>query len=225
MRDTVAESSETTSSKRKWLVLICVNLVLGCVLWLFYFTEYSLVGTIPNILLPPAVLLLGVLTLRAGRKAPSKTASHIRKLSSLPAITGGCLHILSALLWLALAFPLGLIFTLAEIKSEKLIQQAVSPDGTRVAQVYFRGVGPYSPGNGRIFVRVRHRLFPLAEREVYFLPVSRADENTKEYLAWKDNDTLYLREKGHEVRLGLLKSTIHQSSQAVPHPKGGSPHL
>ncbi len=135
------------------------------------------------------------------------------------------MHILSALLWVALAFPLGIIFTLAEIKSEKLIQRAVSPDGTRMAEVSFRGGGPYSAGNGRILVRVRHRFFPLVEREVYFLPVSRAEENTRDYLAWKDDYTLYLREKGHEVRLGLLKSTVHQSSQAVPHPEDGSPHL
>jgi hypothetical protein len=101
-------------------------------------------------------------------------------------------------------FTLGALFTIDEISHEKLIQQATSPDGSRVAQVYFRGVGAYASGNGRIYVRVKHRLLPFVERDVYHLHGSHADENTVEYLSWRDSDTLYISETDEALRVGVI---------------------
>ena len=88
-------------------------------------------------------------------------------------------------------FTLGAFFAASEIAGETEIQRAISSDGTRIAYVYFRGVGAYSGGNGRIFVRVRHQILPLLERDVFYLPRSYADENSTNYLEWRDNNTLY----------------------------------
>ena len=97
------------------------------------------------------------------------------------------------------------MFTVSEITDETLIQQAVSPDGARVASVYFRPVGAYSGGSGRIFVRVSPRLMPFIERDIYYVRVSSADENTTNYLKWVDDHTVYISERKQIVEVGWLQ--------------------
>lgn len=63
-------------------------------------------------------------------------------------------------------FTLGGLFAFDELAGEKQIQQIESPDGRLTADVYFRGVGAYSGGNGRVDVRIRDRFVPFLERDV-----------------------------------------------------------
>lgn len=80
---------------------------------------------------------------------------------------------------------------LNDIKGFKQVQSLVSPDHTRVAIVYEVYESTVTTHSYTMTIRVRHRLLPFVERAVYR---SRAwlDQGAREYVRWKDNDTLQL---------------------------------
>jgi hypothetical protein len=209
-----ARSAELALSRRAalaaggWRVILGINLVLGILLLFFSFTDYSLAGTIPDIVFPPVVFVTGCVALVAACRATTKRWRTWAKLSALLSITGGALYVIMTCLLFAFSI-LGAMFAMSEIADEQRIQAAVSPDGSRVAEVYFRGVGAYSGGNGRISVRVKHRLFPFVERDIYFLAQTiEANHDTRDYLSWQDNDTLYIPETKETVKVGLVKAQV-----------------
>ena len=214
MSEVIATSNQELPS-RKWKVVIGVNLALGLILWFGYFTDYSLAGTWPDLLSPPIVGLVGFFSWRSAKNVPSEAMRRLHKLSSLPSIIGACLPVLLTVIMVIPPFTLGFLFALSEMGGETRIQRAISPDGSRIAEVYFRPVGAYSGGNGRIQVRVRHRWFPLVERDVYYLGRSYADEDTNDYLYWVDSGTLYISEKEQQVELGRIAFAI-PSFLAIP---------
>jgi hypothetical protein len=167
-----------------------------------------LAGTLPDILFPPFVGMVGLLSLRAATtkwSGLSRVKKMVRGLVYIPSLFGGCLSVLVVILMITPPFfTLGFIFMMSERQNEVLIQQAVSPDGLRVAEVYFRPVGAYGSGNGRVLVRVKYPLFPVVERDVYFLNASYVDKNTPRYLSWTDNDMLYITETQEALQVGSV---------------------
>ena len=192
-----------------WNWLIFVNLILGLFLWFLYFTDYSLIGTIPDILFPPLVAIIAVVSL-ALINIHGRFQKFFVMLAHLPSIIGGGLYILIAFIMLIPPFTLGTMFMVSEITEEVQIQQAVSPNGTRVANVYFRGVGAYSGGNGRIYIRVRYPNIPFLERDVFYLGRSLASEETINYVEWIDDDTLHISEVDYEVAVGAIGGEVPQ---------------
>ncbi len=190
-------------------VLVTVNLILGLFLWFLFSTDYSLVGTIPDILFPPIVGMIAVVSL-AVSKTSGKRKRLLVTLLHLPSIIGGGLYILTVLLMLVPPFTLGAFFAISEIMGETEIQRAVSPDGARTAYVYFRGVGAYSGGNGRIFVRVKRRMLPFLERDIFYLPRSYASEDSANYVEWRNNNVLYISETKQEISVGIIETEIPQ---------------
>jgi hypothetical protein len=195
---------EIVPRQHRWHILRALNLSVGVLLWFFYSTDYSWAGTIPDIVFPPLVAVMSSVSLLIATKAPSRCQRRATRLACLPSLIGGWSYVLVAVLLVMPPFTMGAFFMIDEISHEKLIQEAVSPDGSLVAQVYFRGVGAYASGNGRIYVRVKHRLLPAVEKDVYHLHGSHADENTPDYLSWIDNGTLYIPESQEEVPVGPI---------------------
>jgi hypothetical protein len=200
------------SSKFKWKVIVLVNLILGAAWWFFDSTDFSLPESIPDEVFPALVGLAGLVSLVALRKASGKTRM-VGRLLCLPSIIGGALYFLNARLLLMPPFTLGAMFNRSEIANETRIQEAISPDGLKVADVYFRPVGAYGGGNGRIFVRLKYRFFPVVEREVFYLRASMADPNTRNYLQWAGNDSLYISELKQQVP--LPKVSLHVPGQII----------
>jgi hypothetical protein len=87
-------------------------------------------------------------------------------------------------------FTLAFFFTADEVIHEQHIQSEVSPDGTEVAEVYFRGVGAYSGGMGRMYVYVHPVWFPLVQSKEYANIRSDYGEGTSNYVHWRGNNTL-----------------------------------
>jgi hypothetical protein len=199
-----ATVSQIAPRQQRWRILLAMNLGAGVLLWFFYSTDFSWTGTIPDIAFPPLVAVMSLVSLLISKKAPSRRLRRATRLACLPSLIGGWLYILVAVLLIMPPFTLGALFMIDEISHEKLIQEAVSPDGSLVAQVYFRGVGAYASGNGRIYVRVKHRLLPVVEKDVFTLHGSHADENTADYLSWADGDTLYIPETQENVAVGTI---------------------
>lgn len=200
----------------RWKIVVSINAVLGVILWFGYLTDYSWPGTLLDILFPPVVGVIGLFSLVfVTASVSSKARRRFAGLACLPSLFGGCLSVLSVILMLIPPFTLGFMFMVTEMGDEVLIQQAVSPDGMRIVEVYFAPVGAYGAGNGRISVRVRCRLFPVVERDVFSLDASYADENTSNYLSWADNDTLVVPEVQEELRLGRVGLEL-SSTIAVP---------
>lgn len=181
--------------------VVGVSLILGFVLWFGYFTDYSLAGTIPDLLFPP---LVGFIAIKAIGHTPSRLLKHLLGLH----VFAGFIPFFVILIALTPPFLLGTLFTASEIAEETRIQREISPDGLRIADVYFRPVGPYASGNGRVYIRVKYRLFPLVERDVFAHSGSHADEDTTEYVSWKDSDTLYVRETFQDIKLGFVEGRI-----------------
>jgi hypothetical protein len=189
--------------------LVVINIILGLFLWFLFFTDYSLAGTIPDILYPPVVGIIALVSLGINI-IRNKSQRLLILLSQLPSIVGGGLYILIAFVMLIPPFTLGAFFAFSEITGETQIQRVTSPDGTRSAYVYFRGVGAYSGGNGRIYVRVRHHILPFLERDIFYLSKSFANEDSTNYLEWRDNSTIYIPEIKREVSVGSIRAEIPQ---------------
>lgn len=187
-----------------WKLVLGINLLLGITLWFGFFTDVSLRGTIPDILFPPLVAIIAMKTLEI---IPLERKS-ISKLGLSPSFIGGCLFLLMGCFMLIPPFTLGFLFGVSEITSEVRIQRIASPDNIHLAVVYFRPVGAYSGGSGRISVRVTNRFLPFVERDIYYMRVSHANENTQDYLTWKDNNTLYISENNQEVSIGTIQPSL-----------------
>ncbi len=201
------------ASNLKWLVAI--NLGLGALLWFTYLTDYSLAGTLPDLLLPPIAALVAFVSFGVIKKHNWTSHRRLVKLTLLPSILGGSLYVFVVILIFLPPYTLDAFFTISEIASETRVQQAISPGGARVASVYFRGVGAYSGGNGRIFVRVAYRALPVLERDIYYLRVSYAGRDTTDCVRWIDNDTLYLSETEEKISVGVIQAEI-PSVIAIP---------
>jgi hypothetical protein len=200
-----APRAKSSVTWRWWIIVI---LSLGVLLWFLSFTNYSLVGSWPDVIFPVAVGVTAFISLAValprteGRERALVGAAH------LPALLGGGLFVLSTLLMFVPPFTLGGLFAFDELAGEKQIQQIESPDGRLTADVYFRGVGAYSGGNGRVDVRIRDRFVPFLERDVYYLGRSLASETTSDYVSWLDSRTLRVSETGETVDVRGVKTEI-----------------
>lgn len=190
--------------QKQWKFALGINFLLGVALWIGLFTDVSLRGTISDILFPPVVAIIAIGTIQI---IPSEW-KRISKIGLSLSYIGGCLFLLIGCIMLIPPFTLGFLFGISEITSEVRIQQIASPDDMRLAEVYFRPVGAYSGGSGRIYVRIRNRFLPFVERDIYYLRVSHADENTKNYVKWNDNNTLYISETNEQLSIGKVKSDL-----------------
>jgi hypothetical protein len=102
-------------------------------------------------------------------------------------------------------FLLGTLFWKDEQAGRVAIQTAASPDGSRLARVEFLPARPpFAGGSGHIEVSILYRGMPGLRRTIYQLDRSRADAKTRDYLAWRDPDTLFLSEEGKEIRVGRV---------------------
>jgi hypothetical protein len=194
-----------------WPALIALNLFLAALLWLFQFTDYSLPGPLADVAFPALVGLLGILTFRAACSLPRRSARLAGRCCSLPAILGGGFHLVAyalAILGIVLVpwATFRLVFNIDEMLNEVRIQRVASPDGSRVADVYYRPTGARGAGGGRVLVRVRQAWPPLLEREVYFVGASGvATEQPTDYVTWVDDDTLYVPETRELLTVGSLR--------------------
>ena len=139
--------------KKTYRVLISSNLGLGLFLWFLFSTEYSLRGTISDIVFPPIVMIIGLISYKILKQRNLSQPSTAKKFF-FPSILGGCLPTLFGIIMFLPPFTLGGLFMLVEIQNETVIQETVSPNGLETASVYFRGVGAYGGGNGHIYVRI-----------------------------------------------------------------------
>ena len=183
-------------------------LALGVLLWFLSFTNYSLVGSWPDVIFPVAVGLTAFISLAIALPRTKGRGRVLTAVTHLPALLGGGLFVLSTLLMFVPPFTLGGIFAFNELAGEKQIQQIESPDGRLTADVYFRGVGAYSGGNGRVDVRIRDRFVPFLERDVYYLGRSLASETTSDYVSWLDSRTLRVSETRETVDVRGVKTEV-----------------
>jgi hypothetical protein len=192
--------------KQKTYILVGLALGVGVILWVFYLTDYTFAGTLVDYLFPPLSFVVGVFGFAATRQVPRGTGRRLARLATLPALLGGFLSLAAGILFVVLS-PFGTMAELPEMMGEQIIQTAPSPDGSRIAEVYFRRVG--SSYNGHVSVRVKHRLLPLMERDVYQIRFSYgAGRGKTNQMSWRDNDTIYISETGEVVQLGLVRTKI-----------------
>ena len=199
------EASRAKPSVR-WRSWNAVILALGVLLWFLSFTNYSLLGSWTDLIFPVAVGLAAFISLAVALPRTVGRGRVLTAAAHLPALLGGGLFVLSTLLMFVPPFTLGGLFAFDELAGEKQIQQIESPDRRLTADVYFRGVGAYSGGNGRVDVRIRDRFVPFLERDVYYLGRSLASETSSDYVSWLDNRTLKISETGETVDVRGVKT-------------------
>lgn len=187
-----------------WKLVLTINLLLGIALWLSFFINVSLRGTISDILFPPIVAFFALLTLGA---LPSEKRK-IGIFAYFPSFGGGCLYLLMGLIMIIPPFTLAFLFGASEIADEVRIQQIASPNNIDFAEIYFRPVGAYTGGSGRIYIRIVNKYVPFIERDVYAGKTYMADEKTTNYVQWLDDNTLYVSETDEKVSIGGVKPKI-----------------
>ncbi len=188
--------------QNNWKLVLLLNLVLGISLWFGFFTDVSLRGTIPDLLFPPIVALFAFITTGT---LPREKKRFLR-MAYWPSLLGGFLHVFLVLILIIPPFTLGFLFAAGEISSEVKIQQIESPNKINIVDVYFRPVGAYASGSGRISIRLVNKYLPFVERDIYAGKTSTASEETTIYVKWLDNNTLYLQENGETIKIGKIES-------------------
>lgn len=190
-----------------WKALSIANLAVGLFLWFLFSTDYSLMGNVADILFPPLAGILAIFSLAIGiTKARNKPQKFLGIFAHVPSIVGGGLFVFMCVVMFIPPFTLGALFVATEISDEVHIQQAVSPDGIRVADVYFRGAGAYSSSSGRVIVRVRHRIVPFLERDILYQNSSFMREEIGDYIEWRDSNTIYITETKREMPVGIVQT-------------------
>jgi len=187
-----------------WKLILVLNLILGIALWFGSFTDVSLRGTIPDILFPPFVTVLALITLGALPAEKKK----LGVLAYIPSFSGGCLYLLMGFIMIVPPFTLAFLFGASEIADEVRIQQVASPNNLEFADVYFRPVGAYTGGSGRIYIRVVNKFLPFIERDVYTAKTYTVDEKTTDYVKWLDNITLYISDTDQQINIGGVKPEL-----------------
>src|SRR5689334_21897051 len=134
---------EARSTRGRWAfaarALWWCNIMLGVLLWFFYFTDYSLPGTVPDIVFPLIVALFGLVAIStAGVFARGKSERHWRRIACLPSLVGGLSFLLICCALFVPPLTLGGMFIADSIPSETLTQRANSPNGLLMAEVYTR---------------------------------------------------------------------------------------
>lgn len=184
--------------------LLWLNLALGVFLWLLLLTDYSLLGTAPDVVLP--FVVLGVALVARWRHRGEEWRAGRRLL--WPSLVGGGCYAGCLLLLVVPPFTLGAMFALAEFSDERVVERTPSPDGWREAEVRFRPVGAYAGGNGRTFVSVRSWWLPGLERDVYVDSKSYAlfpdgGVDVERYVTWVDTDTIRVNEPDSTTTVDL----------------------
>lgn len=195
-------------SNLSWKVLVFVNLILGTLLWFLYSTDYSLVGTVSDFVFPISVAIVALLSLGVLKKTNKKIDKIIGILAPIPSLLGGCLPLLVGILMFVPPFTLGAMFFMDEALGERQIQVSLSPSKTEIARVYFRGVGAYASGSGRIYIRISNRYLPMLERDIYSSTTYTADESTTDYIKWLNDDTLLISETGQSLSIGKMETEV-----------------
>ena len=184
-----------------WKLVLIINLLLGIVLWLDWFTNISLRGEFTNILFPLIVAFLALITLEI---LPAEK-KRLGVFASIPSCGGGCLYLLVGFMMLIPPFTLYFLFRVSEIADEVRVQQIISPNRINFADVYFQPVGAYGEGSGRIYIRVQNKFLPFIERDLYSGTTYMTEENLTDYVQWLDDSTLYISETSTRISIGNVK--------------------
>jgi hypothetical protein len=195
--------AEPWTTRQKWKLTI--SLIIGALLWFCDWTDYSLPGTWADLALPIAGLVATFVALRASKSVLTPTIRTAAKIAALLTLVDVSMTILVAMV-LAIMSPFGAMYAAFSIGGEEQTSTAVSPDGTRIAEEYYEGGGLLS--DGVVTIRVKYRLMPLLERDVY-----RGPSVTDEHVTWEDNDTLYVPGTGEQIRLGLVHAELAPAVQ------------
>jgi len=202
-----ASTSRLTFPQRARPFISGITLVLGMLLWFFLLTDYSLVGTLPDFLFPPAMLVLGIAAFMWARYADTSSRTWLSRLVALPAIIGGSLYLVAVGLAFMPPQTLGAMFFSDAMASEVRLQEATSPDGSRVAEVYWLPGGYSGSFNRALLVKVRYPILPFVERDI-FSTALHLETTEGEHISWRDNDTLYLFDTGAVIKVGAVKGEL-----------------
>jgi hypothetical protein len=184
---------------------LAVCMVVGTLLWFCDWTDYSLAGTWADLLLPMLGVIAGGVGLRLSRGVPGPRLRIAARIAAILTLVEAAIVVAFGALITAIA-PFGIMLVFYSIVGEEQVSATVSPDGSRVAEQYYSSGGLLS--DGWTVVRVKHRLFPLLERDVY-----RTGMGTSERIVWEDNDTLYISATGDRVHVGAIRPEVAPPAQ------------
>lgn len=194
-----------------WRLVLWANVIIGIILWFGLCTDYSWDSLWANICYPPIVGVVGLMSLIA---VLTKRQYLSKAVFCLPSIIGGMPYIIIPVFATIICWPgvFGIIYYgLGEEATATRIEQTVSPDGSKIAEVYFQSLD-ISGKSGKIDVHLKYKWLPFVKRDIHGF--GYVDKNTKGYLTWQDNNTLYIFEKKvHadrelQIEVGLVKWRI-----------------
>ena len=194
--------------KNAWKINAGINLAIGLFYWFLASTNISLVGSIIELLLPFVIMVIALISKRWAAPADKKQ-EKILKLSRFPSIIAGVVNGVMIFILFVPPFTLGGVFMAGELFSEKIVQKTESPNGNKIGRVYYRGIGAYDGGLGRVQISVGYKWMPLFEKDVYYNGRSNLSEDEPQFFRWKDNKSIITKEHG-EVRLGGIEFRIPQ---------------
>lgn len=202
-------SSQIAAWRRTAPGLWWVNIAFGSLLWFFYCTDYSLPGTVSDILFPPIAALFGMVAfVRVGAVIQESRKKHWLRMACLPSLVGGLSFALICSVLLIPPFTLGGFFIADSLRSETLTQQVRSPNGLLIAEVYIRPGGYSGSYNKPIFVRLKSPFFPFIERDVQSISTHMERSEANNYIFWGGDNSLRISQTGEILGVGLIKPEV-----------------
>lgn len=175
----------------RWSILFLANFPLGVILWVFSCTCYSWSNYWLSLAYPYAVAAVAIVSLVVARK---KRVHRIYRLCYLPSLVASLPYVLLLVVFvvtLPCSIGVGLV-RIGEESSRTRLAEAVSPDGSMVAEVDFLSLDYYG-NEGRIEIRLKERTIPFIARSIHsFGYVNKSDWGS---LIWQDDNVLHVYEK------------------------------
>jgi hypothetical protein len=179
------------------IIVGLVNLLCFQLVFLSTFTDISLAGTIPDLLLPIFLGVAAIVSIGRVRFVRDRLVRCLAILACLPGLAISTILPGFLLLIILGGGMLGVFMALPLILFESQLQSLESPSGRFIASVDMRFALSIDAERGLAQVRVRPRNFPLIEREVAAFPSFQYDSD--EFVSWLPDDTLFVHETGEVI--------------------------
>ena len=185
-------------------VLIIMEVITSIIVSVFWFFDLRISNAIANYLFNLALAIGGfLLVIGVGKILVGKAEKVLSYLIALPIIAVSVSTLIKfafTILMLIPPFTLGGLFYFDEMFNEKVVQTSISPDDKYIARVYYRAVGAYAGGQGRVEVAYSSTLMPFIERPIYYDGKTYfTEQDAKKYITWDDNNSIRINEGGQLI--------------------------
>jgi len=193
--------SNSKSIRILWDSLLILCVILGLIVVLDIYTDYSLSNVWASLLYP---IVLGAFSFWVYRMHRGFISISIARICCMPLVIVGIIYAIVVIFSLLPPFSIIPVYSVDnEMFGGKVYQRIESPDGYRIAEGIYRYSGSDASGSKTIHVRIKYSNTPFIQREFYVGRHDSLSSNNRDFtISWIDNTRLSLIDDGKNVEIG-----------------------